>query len=237
MTYAAVMLLAVAAAAALGRGRQAELGLTAAQRRGLTAGALCGGVAGAKLPFLLSDWPAFVSGAAWFGDGKTILTGLVGGYLGVEAAKWSLDVRTKTGDAFVVPVATAVGLGRLACLAGGCCYGTPTALPWGVVFASVDGLARHPTQLYEAAFHLLAAAQCELWRRSGAFRGSLFKAYVMAYAVFRFATEWLRPEPRWPGGFTAYQAACAVIALWMAWLWRRDLRHAARDRAETTAIG
>ena len=42
---------------------------------------------GAKLPFLFDSWEAFLSGATWFSNGKTILTGLVGGYLGVEIAK------------------------------------------------------------------------------------------------------------------------------------------------------
>ncbi|TWW08310.1 hypothetical protein E3A20_25580, partial [Planctomyces bekefii] len=31
------------------------------------------------LPFVFSDWQAFLSGAAWFSDGKTILLGMAGG--------------------------------------------------------------------------------------------------------------------------------------------------------------
>ena len=61
---------------------------------------------GAKLPFVLADWPGLLRGSAWFSDGKTIVLGLVGGYLGVVLAKWGLDIKTPTGDSFVLPVAS-----------------------------------------------------------------------------------------------------------------------------------
>ncbi len=35
-----------------------------------------------------------------FSDGKTILFGLVGGYFGVVVAKWSLEIRARTGGQF-----------------------------------------------------------------------------------------------------------------------------------------
>ena len=110
---------------------------------------------GAKLPFVLADWEGLASGRAWFENGKTIVFGLVGGYFGVELAKALLGVRVKTGDSFAVPVAAALAIGRLGCFVAGCCHGTVTTLPWGVDFG--DGLRRHPTQLYESAFHLTAA--------------------------------------------------------------------------------
>ena len=110
---------------------------------------------GAKLPFVLADWQGLLSGRAWFENGKTIVFGMVGGYFGVELAKALLGVRVKTGDSFAVPVAAAVAVGRLGCFAAGCCHGRSRALPWGVDFG--DGLRRHPTQLYESAFHSTAA--------------------------------------------------------------------------------
>src|SRR4051794_21010921 len=72
--------------------------LTPARRRGVALGGFLGGVLGAKLPFAVAggDWLA----GAWLADGKTVSTGLVGAYLGVEAAKRALGVRAKTGDGF-----------------------------------------------------------------------------------------------------------------------------------------
>ncbi len=52
----------------------------------------------------------------------------------------------------------ALGIGRLGCFLGGCCYGRPTDLPWAVVFPEVGPPARHPLQLYSAGLDFLLAA-------------------------------------------------------------------------------
>src|SRR3954462_13294843 len=130
--YPALMVLAVATGVTLSRRTQPPPGLSGWERLGIGLGAFCGGMIGAKLPFVLADWDGLLSGRAWLDTGKTIVFGLVGGYAGVEAAKAALGVRVKTGDSFAVPVAAAVAVGRLACFSAGCCYGVPTTLPWGV---------------------------------------------------------------------------------------------------------
>ena len=236
-TYPALMLLAVAVGALISRWTQEKLPLTAVERLGIGLGAFCGAFIGARLPFALGNWDGLVSGAAWFGDGKTIVAGIVGGYFGVELAKWGLQIRVKTGDSFAVPVAAAVAIGRLACFSAGCCYGTPTSLPWGVVFRTADAQPRHPTQLYEAVFHLLAAGiLLVLWRR-GLLRGQLIKLYIIAYLVYRFFSEFIRPEPEIWLGLTAYQwAAVALIPLFAA-LWIRDARSIAAQTALTRFDG
>lgn len=216
--YSLIMLAAIATATLLLRRSQQALPLNRWQRLAVGLGAFCGAMIGAKLPYVFSDWEAFRSGWAWFSDGKTILLGFAGGYAGVEVAKWSLEIRTRTGDTFAVPVAVAVAIGRLGCFVGECCYGQPTDLPWGVVFPSVDRLARHPTQLYESAFHLLCAALLALARTRGWFRENLFKIYIATYAVYRFGSEYLRPEaPLW-AGLTGYQWASLALAVTFGWL-------------------
>jgi phosphatidylglycerol---prolipoprotein diacylglyceryl transferase len=223
-TYPALMLLAIAVGAAISRVTQQKLPLSGMERLVIGLGAFCGAFIGARLPFVVSNWNGLLSGAAWFGDGKTIVAGIVGGYFGVELAKWALHVRVKTGDSFAVPVAAAVAIGRLACFSAGCCYGTPTSLPWGVVFPTADALPRHPTQLYEAAFHLTAAiALFWLWRR-GRFRGQLIKFYIIAYLSYRFFSEFIRPEPEIWMGLTAYQWAAVVLIPLFAALWIHDSR-------------
>jgi phosphatidylglycerol:prolipoprotein diacylglycerol transferase len=231
------MIAAVATGAWLSRRTQSSLTLSAGQKLGIGLGAFCGAMIGAKLPFVLSDWQGFLSGAGWFSDGKTILLGLAGGYLGVEIAKWALDIHVKTGDSFAVPVAAAIGIGRLGCFVGGCCYGAPTNLPWGVVFPSVDSLPRHPTQLYEAAFHLCSAAVLWQLQQRGVFRGQLIKLYILAYLVYRFATEFIRPEAKLWGGLTGYQWACLALAPVFVGLWARDARMMAKSMAKASPPG
>jgi phosphatidylglycerol:prolipoprotein diacylglycerol transferase len=229
--YPLMMLAAIFAGGLLLRRSQARLPLSRWQKLGLGIGGFCGAMIGAKLPFVLSDWDGMLSGLAWFSHGKTIMCGIVGGYLGVEIAKWSLDVRIKTGDTFAAPVAVAVATGRVACFFGGCCFGTATSLPWGVCFPTApDGgrLARHPTQLYEAGFHFACAALL-LWLGSrGLLRGQLIKLYILLYLGYRLITEFIRPEHVVALGLTAYQWAALLLAPVFVFLWWRD---AVRARA------
>lgn len=220
--YPLLMLLALLTGLALSRRTMPRLGLRPGERLAVALGAFCGAMLGAKLPFALTDPSGLLDGRAWFADGKTILFGLVGGYAGVEAAKWAMGIRARTGDGFAVPVAASVAVGRLACFCAGCCRGTPTRLPWGVDFG--DGLRRHPTQLYESAFHLAAAVALAWLGRRGLFRGQLIKLYILAYLAYRFATELLRPEPVLALGLTGYQwAALGLMPVFLA-LWARDRR-------------
>lgn len=220
--YAALMTCSIVTAVALTRRTQQSLQISNGERLGIGLGAFCGAMIGAKLPFLLTDLPGLASGTAWIDNGKTIVFGIVGGYFGVEAAKWALDLRVKTGDTFAVPVAAAVAIGRLACFSAGCCYGTRTELPWGVDFLG-DG-PRHPTQLYEFAFHTTAALVLAWPGSRGIFRGQLIKLYIIAYLMFRIATEWIRPEPLLWWGLTGYQWACAALVPVFVALWIHDRR-------------
>ena len=222
--YLAIMGLAVTTGAYLSRRAQSDLSLTASERWGIGLGAFCGAMIGAKLPFVLMDPEGLRSGMAWLENGKTIMTGLAGGYLGVELTKWILEVRVKTGDSFAVPVAVSIGIGRIACFAAGCCHGTPTELPWGVVFPEFGHIARHPTQLYETAFHFTAAVALWQLARHNLFTGQRVKLYIMAYLFYRFATETIRPEPRLLWDLTVYQWTAIVLLPVFVLLWMRDAR-------------
>lgn len=220
VAYSSIMLTAVTVGFLISRKTQRFVSVGRFERMGIALGAVCGGIIGAKLPFVLADWPDLVSGRAWFADGKTIMFGLVGGYAGVELMKWALDIRVKTGDSFAVPVAVAVGIGRLGCFTAGCCHGTASSLPWAVDFG--DGIFRHPTQLYEFAFHIgIAGVLAWLFGRK-MLSGQLFKLYLVAYFGYRFATEFIRPEPKLWLDLTGYQwAALAFIPLFLG-LWYHD---------------
>lgn len=205
-----------------------------AQRLALVFGALAGAAVFAKVPFLFDDLEATRSGLVWLSDGRTLTWGLVGGYLGVEIAKLLSGVRIGTGDSFAPAVSAALAVGRLGCFFGGCCRGTETHLPWGIDFG--DGVFRHPTQLYEAAFHASAFSLLVWLDRRGWIPSHRMKAYAIAYFVFRFATEWIRPEPRGALGLTFYQwSALAFIVLFAAH-WMLSARAREGSAAEPAAL-
>mgnify|MGYP002624940261 FL=1 len=232
-TYTLIMMAAVGAGLAVSRWTRRESPLSKGQRWAVSLGAICGGILGAKLPFVLSDWSGFLSGAAWLDNGKTITFGLVGGYFGVEAAKWATEVRVKTGDSFAVPVAVSIGIGRLACFSAGCCYGRPTGLSWGYDFG--DGLLRHPTQIYASLFHLWAAVVLYHLQKRGLFRGQLIKLYFITYFAYRFLSEFIRPEPRLWLDLTGYQWASLASIHVFVLLWRADARLVRYAVTESTA--
>lgn len=220
--YPLLMLSALATGIWLKGRQKPDPRLTSYERLWIGLGAFIGAMLMAKLPFVLLDPGGMSDGSAFLMSGKTILFGLVGGYLGVELVKWRMGITVRTGDSFAVPVAGSIAVGRLSCFAGGCCYGTPTQLPWGFIFPAVDHVPRHPTQLYESAFHLTAALVMASLQRRGLFRNQLIKLYFICYCVYRFLSEFVRPEARDVVGLTPYQWTAMVIALLFSWLWWRD---------------
>lgn len=232
--YPIIMATALLSGALLLRRSQQRIALTRPEKLAIGIGAFCGAMFGAKLPFILGDWEALRSGSVWFSNGKTIVCGMVGAYLGVEVTKWIYEIRIKTGDSFAVPAAVSVAIGRLSCFAAGCCYGTPTSLPWGVRFDLADGgiARRHPTQLYESAFHFGMAILMTGLMKKGIWRGQMVKFYIVGYLAYRWVTEFIRPEPLLWGGLTGYQWFAMAVAPLFGYLWWRDARH---ERASACA--
>jgi phosphatidylglycerol---prolipoprotein diacylglyceryl transferase len=181
--------------------------------------AFVGGTLGARLPFVIQLGWEGLSVQNLLGDGKTITTALVGAYLGVEIMKLALGLRVKTGDDFAIPMALAMAVGRWGCFFNGCCFGTPTSLPWGVDFG--DGARRHPTQIYESLFHFFMALALIAIMRRGWFPRQRLKLYLICYFAFRFATEFIRPEPVVWLNLTFYQlvAVFASVGLAIQWWW------------------
>jgi len=220
ISYAAIMAVSILAALMLSARTQKPLPLTLKQRWGVRYAAFVGSMIGAKLPFVLMNPARLMEMSAWTENGKTIVFGLAFGYFGVEIAKYYLDIKVKTGDYFAVPAAVGIAIGRWSCFVGGCCFGSPTSLPWGVDFG--DGVPRHPTQIYEFLFHLTAAVILTQLQRKEIFQGQLIKFYFIIYFIYRFFTEFLRPEPRVGLGLTLYQLSCLVLIPVFTALWWHD---------------
>ena len=146
-----------------------------------------------------------------------------GGLLGSLLAGWIVQHRkgfsyARVADYFGVALPLGHAIGRLGCLAAGCCYGRHTDAPWGVALAGDP--SRHPTQLYESAACFAVAAivfgvglprvQDGRWRR-----GSAFLLYAALYGVARFVVEAFRGDDRgglWLGLSFSQWASLAVLA-------------------------
>jgi phosphatidylglycerol:prolipoprotein diacylglycerol transferase len=89
--------------------------------------------------------------------------------------------------------------GRLANFVNGELWGKATDLPWAIVFpGSHDGLARHPSQLYEAGLEglaLFAVLGFLFWFTAARRKpGMLVGVFLVGYGLARFTVEFFR-EP------------------------------------------
>ena len=196
-------------------------GISPSQRSSVAVGALLGALFGAKLlvmfqhVYLLGqDWRLFLQVLL---QGKTIVGALLGGLIGVEVTKKLIGLRRSTGDSFVYSVLWGTAIGRVGCFLTGLSdrtYGIATSLPWGVDFG--DGIARHPTQLYEIGFLLLLFVILRGYERRLRREGDLFKFYMIAYLSFRLFVDFIKPEFRPLLGLSAIQIACVGGLLYYA---------------------
>jgi prolipoprotein diacylglyceryltransferase len=189
--------------------------------------------------------PAALAAASWHPlahPGRAAYGGLL---FGAGAAALYLRSVREPLVPFFDRVAVGAGLTfalvRAGCFLAGCDYGVPTARPWGVRFpagslAALDHLRRgfvpaggpslpvHPTQLYEAALGLLAAALAAPSLRLGHRDGRAFTIFLGVYAVGRFAIEFLRGDRDRGAALglsTAQWVSVAIaVALASAWSWR-----------------
>ena len=148
--------------------------------------------------------PAVVHGLG----GRTVLGGLLGGWIAVEAGKRGLGITQPTGDGFALPLAIGLACGRMGCFFTGCCAGrVSSGHDWwsGLALSGHDGLPRFPAQLTEVAFHVSAAIALIALTRAHSLRHRRFAVYVAVYAVVRFAIEGVRDNPPLVLGMTYYQ--------------------------------
>jgi phosphatidylglycerol---prolipoprotein diacylglyceryl transferase len=171
------------------------------------------GIAGSRALFALlrgGEGTALSGGLASTG-------GIAAGLVAIVVAARVSSVRlADLLDALVPAGLLALGIGRIGCFLGGCCYGAPTAAAWGVVFPEAAGGSRHPLQLYSAALDFALVA---LLVRVGGPPGTAARLGCIGYGVGRTLLELLRdPGTRdlIVGGVTVAQAGAmglAVVAL------------------------
>lgn len=149
-------------------------------------------------------------------SGQSIVGGFLGGLLGVELAKKLTGVTRSTGDDFVLPLVAGTVIGRTGCFLAGLndgTYGIATSLPWGMDFG--DGIARHPTQLYDMLFAILWGGW--LWRNRVRFAtqsGLIFKLYLTGYLLWRLCVDAIKPIPYvFPLGLSGIQVVCIVALI------------------------
>jgi phosphatidylglycerol:prolipoprotein diacylglycerol transferase len=210
----------------------------AARRKGLATegmavvalAALVGGVLGARLAeWLLAHRETVLTSPTALLDprlgGRTLIGGVLGGWLAVEAAKRRLGIRRSTGDMFALALPAGEAVGRIGCYLNGCCYGVPTGVPWAVWQHEAW---RHPAQLYAAGAAGVIFVALLLWRDRLAREGDLFRLYLVLFGTSRFVLEFWREREVALAGLSLAQWACLGVILYGC--------HRLRDRRARAAI-
>lgn len=186
------------------------------QRWTLLAAAAVGALIGSRLLGIAEQWPTVMD--AWQGGrflelilrpgGKTIIGGLLGGWIGVMLIKKINNMQTRAGDLFALPLCVGIGVGRVGCLLAGLAddtYGTPTTLPWAINLG--DGVGRHPVQIYEILF--LALLGFVLSKGAKLPDGARFRIFLGSYLGWRVLIDFLKPQPL-VGGMNLIQWSCLI---------------------------
>lgn len=211
---------------------------------------------GSKL-LLLATEPQFLAADRLFSrefwsSGGVYFGGFLGAVLGSVLFARAYDLPWfRLADAFAPAIALGQAIGRLGCLAAGCCWGASCALPWGVTYSdaaqAVTGVPAnvplHPVQLYEALLSVGILVALLALRKQRAATGFILPAYLMLYGAARFALEFFRDDPRgdvlglttMTGLSTSQLIAlgCGLAGVAM-WSWRRT--HAETRGAPTAAV-
>ncbi len=158
------------------------------------------GIVFSRLLHIIDQWnyygqnPGQIIGAS----GLTAYGAILGATLAVWIYSRFSNLRFGYFADVVAPgIILAQAIGRIGCTINGGCYGTPTSLPWGIVYTHPSsfaplGVTTHPTTVYEIIWNLLVFAL--LLKIRGRFQpdGSLFLIYLGLYSLWRLGSDFLR---------------------------------------------
>ncbi len=177
--------------------------------------ALIGGLIGSKILVFFENFGVLVNHPENFKyfllTGKSIVGGLIGGYLGIRIIKKIKKMDNfRCGNDIAPAVALGMAIGRIGCFLTGCCYGIETNLPIGINFG--DGVYRIPTQLIESVFCFILFLYLLYKQRNdkNLLPGILFKQLVLYYFVFRFLIEFIRGTNKNILFLSVYQVICLI---------------------------
>lgn len=171
---------------------------------------ILGVILGGRIGYVLFyQWDYFIAHPFYlfeiYHGGMSFHGGLIGVTLAgiLFARKHQLSI-LEVGD-FLAPIIP-IGLffGRIGNFINAELWGKPSQLPWAVVFPKSDGIARHPSQLYEALLEgivLFVVLWC--YSQKPRARGQVMGLFLLGYSLFRFMVEFVR-EPDAHIGYLAF---------------------------------
>jgi len=144
--------------------------------------------------------------------GRTILGGLAGCVFAIIIGRLFLGFKFTDWKVLAYIIPGAMAIQRIGCLLAGCCYGTPTDLPWAIQYGLFTrphadhynngfvnlndpfSLPIHPNPLYQILGCLLILFIIHFVLRKKIKQGSLLPFSILLYLVLRGVIEFYRAE-------------------------------------------
>jgi phosphatidylglycerol:prolipoprotein diacylglycerol transferase len=169
---------------------------------------LIAGLVGAKALLLIVEWNHYSRNPgelfSLVQSGGVFYGGLIGA---LPVAWWYARRHSlsgwQTADVLAPAVVIGQSVGRIGCLAAGCCHGRAAEVPWAISFTNeyanrITGvplnIPLHPTQVYESLACLAIFLVLIAIAARKKFHGQVALAYVVLYAIARFIIEFYRGD-------------------------------------------
>ncbi|HEY5594336.1 MAG TPA: prolipoprotein diacylglyceryl transferase [Nitrospiria bacterium] len=188
---------------------------------------LLSGIIGARIYYVAFNWSYYGSNpseipAIWHG-GLAIHGGLIGGVLigfwfvrRHQVSFWQL------ADAGAPSMILGQAFGRFGNFMNGDAHGTPTTMPWGIVFPPTSIAGRefgpvplHPVMLYELGLNALAFAFLWSIRKRPWGDGFIFCLYLIFYSVIRFIVSFFRADDLYLGSLRAPHVVSVLMFIFV----------------------
>lgn len=164
-----------------------------------TLGIILGGRLGYATFYSPELWTNPISLLKLWEGGMSFHGGLIGVLIAIGWVSWRGDLPfIRVADYIAVNVPFGMMFGRIANFINGELWGRQTDVAWAMVFPGGGPVARHPSQLYEAALEgalLIIVLLFLFWRTRARWRpGLLVGTFTAGIALGRFTVEFFR-EP------------------------------------------
>ncbi len=240
--YGLMIAIGILAAYYVAEKRAANFGLQSNKILSLVMWCLLGGMAGAKLLYLVVSFEDIKNSTdvlRTISNGFVVYGGIVVGI--ATGLIWCIKNKFnffKYFDLLMPSVAFAQGFGRIGCFLAGCCYGKETTSAIGIVFQesnyAVNGVPLIPTQLISSALDFFHFAILLLVAKYSKKEGQVAAVYLVLYSIGRFALEYLRGdlERGMIGRFTTSQTISIymlvvgiIFFIWRTWFAKSNERY------------
>jgi phosphatidylglycerol---prolipoprotein diacylglyceryl transferase len=166
---------------------------------------IASGISGAYITGMIMSLPDLIkNGFSTFQPSLVSWGGILGGVLSalIMAKSWKFSLAA-FADLCAPGYLIGIGIGRIGCFFGGCCYGVHTDSFCGVRFTDPISLASQsvqplvPTQLISAGVLITGSILFALrYNRKPSANARLFAVSALFYSLFRFTIEFWRDDPR-----------------------------------------